>query len=681
MAIRSLRNGRRDTRSLLMLCLLAALACWAPSPARGAGVPIEGMLLVSGWTEQGLPHSYFMDGASDAVVTPLTFFGHGDISPDTTKVAYSVRSSTGLWHATTGDIWVGNTDSSGEHNLTGPAGLGGVNCWPKWSPDGRMIAFHHASPVAGQRTCDAGWTIWLMAANGTNLHRWLPSGIDIAWSPSWAPDGYRIRGTGAGVGYFSADVTGAHVTTLPAVTGQDVNWSKDGLKLTYTTIVPDTVAGASGVWRQLCVADADGSNPRLIVQQFLKDSDIAAHIARYNFQPADTDWVATIRGLVGPAHNKWSPLGDQVVFLAGLPFDPNGPEFWNQRKVWLYDFKTQQLTQLTHDLDVEDTLSWAGPNTSSASPKVTVYGTSVTFSQVIEDGWTSIIRTEDLPPLPVPYLRIGNSYRIGTAAQVSGPATVAMSYADGDVASTAEGHLAILRYDEAQAQWEDITASRDIAQNVISGQSASLGLMGLAWPLPSSQFSDVSSSVSDPYWALWEVEAAYAAGIVKGYDDGTYHPTDPVTRDQMAVYVSRTLASGDSGVPEFTGAPTFTDVPTGYWALKYIEYAVDEQVVTGYSPTSYAPETVVDRGQMAVFIARAIAPPADRPDLTSYTPPTTATFPDVPTSFWAYKFVEYIAQASIGVTKGYPDGDYHPEYVCTRDQMAVYVARAFKLPL
>jgi hypothetical protein len=53
----------------------------------------------------------------------------------------------------------------------------------------------------------------------------------------------------------------------------------------------------------------------------------------------------------------------------------------------------------------------------------------------------------------------------------------------------------------------------------------------------------------------------------------------------------------------------------------------------------------------------------------------------VATSFWAYKYVEYIAQPSVGVTKGYPDGDYHPEYICTRDQMAVYVARAFKLPV
>jgi hypothetical protein len=27
--------------------------------------------------------------------------------------------------------------------------------------------------------------------------------------------------------------------------------------------------------------------------------------------------------------------------------------------------------------------------------------------------------------------------------------------------------------------------------------------------------------------------------VVKGYDDGTYRPGDPVTRDQMAVYVAR----------------------------------------------------------------------------------------------------------------------------------------------
>jgi hypothetical protein len=32
-----------------------------------------------------------------------------------------------------------------------------------------------------------------------------------------------------------------------------------------------------------------------------------------------------------------------------------------------------------------------------------------------------------------------------------------------------------------------------------------------------------------------------------------------------------------------------------------------------------------------------------------------------------------------GVVQGYLDGNYHPADIVTRDQMAVYVARAFEL--
>jgi hypothetical protein len=112
-----------------------------------------------------------------------------------------------------------------------------------------------------------------------------------------------------------------------------------------------------------------------------------------------------------------------------------------------------------------------------------------------------------------------------------------------------------------------------------------------------------------------------------------------------------------------------------------VEYAVSKAVVKGYSDGTYKPTDQVTRDQMSVFIARAIATPTAGADLVNYTPPATATFPDVPTNFWAYKYVEYIAQPAIGVTKGYPDGDYHPEYICTRDQVAVYIQRAFKLPM
>ncbi|MGD0114229.1 MAG: S-layer homology domain-containing protein, partial [Armatimonadota bacterium] len=186
------------------------------------------------------------------------------------------------------------------------------------------------------------------------------------------------------------------------------------------------------------------------------------------------------------------------------------------------------------------------------------------------------------------------------------------------------------------------------------------------------------------HWAWAQVEACALAGIVAGYSDGTYRPSQTVTRAQMAVYVSRALTGSDAAVPTGPAGPSFPDVDTDHWAYKYIEYAHALGIVEGYggggSPPMYRPDLDLDRGQMAVFIARSIATPTGEEGMKSYTPPATPTFPDVPTSFWAYKYVEYIAQPAIAVTQGYPDGLYHPEYACTRDQMAVYVARAFQLP-
>ena len=34
-----------------------------------------------------------------------------------------------------------------------------------------------------------------------------------------------------------------------------------------------------------------------------------------------------------------------------------------------------------------------------------------------------------------------------------------------------------------------------------------------------------------------------------------------------------------------------------------------------------------------------------------------------------------------GIVQGYLDGYYYPEAIVTRDQMAVYIARAFQLPM
>ena len=166
-------------------------------------------------------------------------------------------------------------------------------------------------------------------------------------------------------------------------------------------------------------------------------------------------------------------------------------------------------------------------------------------------------------------------------------------------------------------------------------------------------FADVPTN----YWAFQQIESCAVAGIVVGYSDG-YHPAEEVNRAQMAVYIARVLAGGDSNVPTPPAAAQFPDVPTSHWAYKYVESAYANLVVQGYPDGNYDPDLTVDRGQMATFIARARAPLSERPDLPSYVPPTTPSFPDVPADFWAYKVIEYCFVN--GIVNGYSDG-YHPE--------------------
>jgi len=179
------------------------------------------------------------------------------------------------------------------------------------------------------------------------------------------------------------------------------------------------------------------------------------------------------------------------------------------------------------------------------------------------------------------------------------------------------------------------------------------------------------------HWAWSDVISCADASIVNGYDDGLYHPEYEVTRDQMAVYIARALVSpsGDAAIPDPEPPPSFSDVPSTHWAYKHIEYAVSQNVVKGYDDGTYQPGLTVDRGTMAVYVARAMVAPGG--DAAVPDPPTTTTFPDVPDTFWSYRHVEYCVSQS--VVAGYDDGYYRPDAAVSRDQMAVYIARAFEL--
>ncbi len=172
-------------------------------------------------------------------------------------------------------------------------------------------------------------------------------------------------------------------------------------------------------------------------------------------------------------------------------------------------------------------------------------------------------------------------------------------------------------------------------------------------------------------WAFSQINACVDASIVKGYADETYLPELEVTRDQMAVFIARAM---DGGEPTGPATVAFTDI-TNPWANVYIAYCVEHGVVKGFDATHYGPSLQVDRGSMAVFIARAKGW-VSIDDAMNTAP---ELFADVPAGYWAGTAIQACVEQ--GVVKGYDATHYQPTWIVTRDQMAVFVQRAFQLPV
>ena len=670
--------------------VILALVVWGGVALAGEPpVPIEGKLMV-GWMGGTPPQgAYLMEGSSDnRVMLPVPEFGTGDVSPLGDCVTYWVDhgdyGSTPIYYEK--HIWKAGIDGSDPVNLTQLAGVSGNSCKPRFSPDGSQIAFQHADPLPGQRPCDAGWSTWIVQADGSSAHQVTPLGYSAHFSGCWSPNGYRLIVNSEEVypaSAFTIDSDGTDMQLLPNVYNSE-DWSADGRKIVCDWHERGDQDGEPGWWRQLRMVDADGSNPEVLFEHFVSDATL------YALEPDDDFKRNEIRTWIGPLGPVWSPRGDRIAFYMAYPFEPSGPFVKEQVDVWMYDVPSADLTKITADSNTELSLSWNGDNTFPDDPEVTVDNTTVTFGEVIADGLTTIIRDDDPPAMPTGYQFASEYYEISTTAEISGPIGICLTYRDEDIPSGTEETLAVYHYDQDSGLWEDITVSRDTEANVVCGQTDSLSLFGLSLPLLSAQFPDVPSTGFGPvglhpHWAYYEVEACYDAGIVGGYPNGTYQPDWAVTRGQMAIYISRALAGSDDAVPTGPAQSSFADVPSDDICYKYIEYAHANEIVFGYpSDGLYHPEYDVDRGQMAVFVARATATPTGESGMVAYTPPATPTFADVTSDpldrYQAcYKYVEYIAAA--GVTHGYDDGLYHPDYIVSRGLMAIYVARAFQLPM
>jgi hypothetical protein len=110
-------------------------------------------------------------------------------------------------------------------------------------------------------------------------------------------------------------------------------------------------------------------------------------------------------------------------------------------------------------------------------------------------------------------------------------------------------------------------------------------------------FSDVPCSSG---FAKWIYELV-RRGVTSGCGGGKYCPLDPVTREQMAVFLLRTK-EGPGYTPPACTNPTFTDVPCSSVFAPWIYELVRRGITTGCGGGKYCPLDPVTRGQMAVFL-------------------------------------------------------------------------------
>jgi hypothetical protein len=130
------------------------------------------------------------------------------------------------------------------------------------------------------------------------------------------------------------------------------------------------------------------------------------------------------------------------------------------------------------------------------------------------------------------------------------------------------------------------------------------GIHGGSYTPPAVGAGTGFSDVPADHWAAAWIKQLSAEGITGGCGAGIYCPEDPVTRDQMAVFLLR-AKHGSSYTPPAVGAGTgFNDVAADYWAAAWIKQLSAEGITGGCGSGNYCPLMAVTRDQMAVFLQR-----------------------------------------------------------------------------
>lgn len=193
-------------------------------------------------------HAMNADGSNPRVLIPATENSMNlspRFSPDGKKIAFHTNRDGNM------EIYVADADGRNQVNLTKSSTNEAA---PSWSPDGKQIVF--ASDRGGS------YGIYLMDADGSNVRLVFDSPNELDFRPSFSPDGKRILfanhplpGSDAVLALIDPDGSNLRFITQPPEQASHARW------LDNETIVFSWRPNELSLW-QLYLIKADGSGRR-----------------------------------------------------------------------------------------------------------------------------------------------------------------------------------------------------------------------------------------------------------------------------------------------------------------------------------------------------------------------------------------------------------------------------------
>ena len=181
----------------------------------------------------------------------------------------------------------------------------------------------------------------------------------------------------------------------------------------------------------------------------------------------------------------------------------------------------------------------------------------------------------------------------------------------------------------------------------------------------SEHFTDVTEA-NVGTWAADAVDFGYHFGLVNGMEPTLFYPNSTMTRAQLVTILYRA-----SGSPELAVTTNFEDLDVGSYYYNAVVWANVTGVVTGTSDTTFSPNALITREQIATILYRYAQTTGG--DTTSAATALSGYADKGSISLWATDAMTWAV--SHGILTGTTDTTLSPLASATRAQVVVMLHR------